>query len=417
MRNNRKTKTLYHVTAEGPKKCEATVRKCKYDNGSDGALTNATYATYEAADVAYKEVQRQKQISTTNRKKYRRWQDGEYHDKLNVSLSNRTSAGRAMARRARSRRERGVPEAEFFEARSLFFHEGTTMIVTRESRFNKYDGKLVPLWKITTKDSNGVELSRYSSNHLIRNHNDVKNLRRSMYSSVTGIVRDSGTTDESEVNYIRSTVMDNFINELNTLETGERGAVNADAIGASYFHGSNRYELHATANFNETAFDVKHVEQALSAEQYRYSVPTINVNLYAKAEGENPSQWVASCVDNKWTLRTVDQKGDSDVVGPSDDFSELRSRIETFNRENIKTGKEESAIAAKDVSEIFVGVLNAQEEHTKRVESNIQRRKDAQAISDQMAHEKALMEAKRRAEEEEQKSTKKESFFSRLMRV
>ena len=321
-------KQKYHATPDGVKVCDATQRKCKYQD----------FSTYEEALHHYNTVKTHEENSATRVREQliERIQSlpPEKFPTYEFDLMNLDTNLRFRSHVVKMlEREKGVsPELIDVKAKATIVGDNGKTVAMRLSKKHSVNHGTPPtvntFWELSAGVVGGAPIGRTS--YPLMTATDSREFKKGLKSTFDTIY-DTTYSDPVKRAEAKRAMIDRVVSMINGIETMERGAVAADSLGFSYFKGSTPDHLVARSGYAEGVFDERTFEQALQSENYKYTVPKVTVQLQDSLSKMSNNYWTLRTDDgHNWTLTTT-VNGEKTMYAPSGDVALVASRIRDFS--------------------------------------------------------------------------------------
>lgn len=370
----------YHtIPGEGVKECSANKRKCPYQDFSSYQEALYHYQTVQERDAMSKDRVRDQFIE-----RLQSLSPSEYK-KLEFDLRDIGTDLRYQSYLVKQARENDNITPMLVDVNSKCVVQGDNG-KTGSFRLNKKHSvtrtnppEVQTFWEVSAGVVNESPIIRQS--FPLMSTNDGREFKKGLattFDTMYSRIYSDPQTRERE----KRKMIDKVVSMINTVETMERGAVRADALGFSYFKGSTPDRLVARAGYSESGFDEHYFEQALQSENYNLKVPQVTVQMQDSLSKKSSNYWTIRTDDGySWTITTT-VNGEKTMSPPLTDAHEIASRIKSFSSSYVTPENQQASLRYNEALEgnmvdFIQGVGLALDRHKIRVEQNLQAEHEA----------------------------------------
>lgn len=354
----------FHVTPDGPKPCKAKKGGCPYSH----------YDTKDGAEIAYQMQEKAKVTDARVRELAQKINDLPDDKKkiVNIDFDNRGSdyarnIGNEIERHYRDTQKRPEFVQGSFNATldnpgpwNYGFNARKNYVVAGRP------AKIIPTWTLEiTKDSETIE----TVDCPLMTSAEGRHMKREAYRLVTEATSKGWPNDKSQAQRKRREVLDSFINVVKTTETEERGAEKAQQVDFSYFKDSTDTEIIAKADYSETTFRARSIEDALKDSRYDDVTPDVSVVLQDSRAKTSLNYWTLAGKNNSWVIHKTYEDGRNETVGPFSDPQVAYDTITDFTTNNMSMSKKRSEDCGNTAASIVASIEGLRKKHAGAVEA------------------------------------------------
>lgn len=231
-----------------------------------------------------------------------------------------------------------------------------------------YPAKIISTWLLRLQRQDGVVETAECP---LTTTGDGLQLKREAYRLVGEATEKGWPTRKQFANEKRRQILDSFTNIVTSIEAEERGAQAASEIGFSFFEFDGVSEISARADFSETTFRARSVEDALKDESYDYWTPNVAVILQDSQAKTADNYWTLEGANDSWAIHKTLANGNNETVGPFSDPQVAYDTITEFTRKHMVMPKARSESCGNTAASIVASVPGFRRNHASEVERRI----------------------------------------------
>lgn len=303
---------MYHMTEKGPKRCRKP-KQCHLEHSEtrEGAVALHKAKVARLNNRKKQAELQQKLKNLTNDQKVR----------IVYDLVDRAQYGRHFANKAQEVYNRTGARPEYVDA--VFtgrVDSGSDHPAVKVSfaAVKSYEiignpAHVSQVWgTILTDERGGREYENKHGRYSVDTPQEARMLTQAVYKMVTDALRRTGASQE-DIEEKRSQILDAFINGIKSVDTVELGAARAHRLGYSYFKGSDKNKIVVTADYAETAISPQDIHDFIQSNDYRDTNPDVQITIQDSDAKRSKAFWTASYKNNRWTISTVDRRGNASI--------------------------------------------------------------------------------------------------------
>lgn len=321
--------SIHVIPHVGVRECGASVRKCPYQHFDDVLEARRFYEEQENAHVYASQTTYDEYLS-----RMRNLTDDQ-HPFAVVNLNHRDDTLRRFHNHIiETRQTKGIePVLISLEVNYTISGPTDNIQFNAVKRHNVVGTppSVVTSWDITTTSVMNGELEHHV--FPLMTAGDGRDMKRGVKDMIEHAI-DVSSVKGQQAQQIKSEIIDGFVNSVNSVETLERGSSRADALGFSFFRGSDKNTLVAKADYGETSFDATSIAQALSSSNYRDHTPNLDITVQDSMSKRSASFWTIKSTDgNSWQVFKTFADGHTEISEPSANADEVASDVYEFSKD------------------------------------------------------------------------------------
>jgi hypothetical protein len=348
----------FHITPDGPKKCTATFRPCRYSNH---------YHSVESAFAAEQLIQKnQIHEEKVNRLKRNKMNfEPDFYIRSGFTFAKNNDSMRRFAEEldARKAQLNAVPEMHH-SGGTFRLQNGSRnpieITLLRTAEIDESEAKLASVWRVNTRTTLGIALGREKVNQEValnfRNENSFNRSMIALHEVFRNGAIMSGIREDDEAEAKAEEMTKQFLQMYDAVESEATGEFALWEQGQGYFKDSDPSTIVVDVDYRRSAFRGQNVRNFLKDNLY-YAQSTPDAKITVTDHNEiNGSSWAIHKLDGEWSVERTNSDGSSaDVLvkSPEDVYSHVYWAVkEQINPDDEKEARRKARYASQLMKDV-----------------------------------------------------------------